>query len=1085
MKVVARRFFLICILFLSLLLLGGGLFLKRGVSIERMTAASVTLHHVSLQWRHKLELQVERLELDLPQDVNAQQSLDMTVVENIIPLMQWVDRLFAKITIQEIRAGDLRADFLYESSAGHLNLSSPLADVRATLHLENGVLLVDVEELNSEKFNSRARGKVCIDLTARTGSGQLQANLADSLPITLEFTGNQDQLTFQGRENGTITTITPFVDLFGLSPNIQRWITDYLTGSRYVLKTFKGDFPWDDPLHLLQSFYAEVRVEDCEYTFAPGLEAIKTEYTDVQFKKGVLEIIPHRSTFYGQDGEDSWLDINFNDFENIILTASILTHAVGNADIMGLLEYYGIVLPFVQSEGKTATDLTLAINLNNEELAAKGRFQIEDGVITYEDRPYRIRDAEVVLEDKHIVIHQIDLGFEDVFQVKVSGYFDGASKEGDIEIVLHEFALPVGYSILELDASAAQPELHYRIHPQGSSVSAGTSAWKVDGFSLQAGAFTTPFSFGHLAGELSPTLFSVSNEDAAMEIEVTLAGSFAGKEQRVDLQGALHKCSVERLLLTSPDVPVRVYYDKGLRVQNKKESQWSVDQIPVTLYPTKVEYSQNVLSVTSDRLSYGEFFDAGISGFYDHTLSKGEFSITEPHLKGAALAGLLATDTTLSVQVDASKEPLRVLVPELALALSVGENKQWSVHMGDLKAVYDHSPLLRQFKVDGGEVTVASADGTEPYLFAADIPWHYSILVADDSPVERYYITGQVDNGKIQARINEKVNLRYSDSIEITSKNISYNLPEISRFLKECVSLQDEEADAENTLLTTLSATDSGLYLSATSRVIADTLILSAVNKTVDMDISSGEGTITVAMEGDSFSLRGEDLNDSFMNALIPGARLRNGRMEVAVGGRFDDFTALFKVEETVLGDFKTLNNVLAFVNTIPALITFSLPDYSSRGLSVSSATVGMKVKDALAVVESVHVDSPELTIVGTGWVDIAGKSIEMDLNLITQSKRNINKIPLVGYILAGKEKNPSIAVKVFGDLLDPEVEHQVFQEVVTVPFGILYRTLALPAHIVSPLFGPDDEEGTGEVGWVEEECEEPEESEEFEELGE
>ena len=270
--------------------------------------------------------------------------------------MRWVDWLFQRVSVEEIIAGEIQADFLYISSAGNFNLSSPYGDVHTNLKLDGGVLVAEFEALSSEAYQSRAAGSLHIDLSQHTLEGFMTAELTKSLPIRFHFTADKQQFFFEGTENGNISTITPFVDLFGLSNTIQRWITEYLTGSRYELKKFKGDFPWDNPLHLLESFYAEVRVKECHYTFAPGLEAIKTAYTDVTFEKGILGIVPHDSTFYGQDGEDSWLDINFNDFDNILLTAYILTSAVANADIMNLLEYYNVPLPFVQTEGKMKTD---------------------------------------------------------------------------------------------------------------------------------------------------------------------------------------------------------------------------------------------------------------------------------------------------------------------------------------------------------------------------------------------------------------------------------------------------------------------------------------------------------------------------------------------------------------------------------------------------------------------------------------------------------------------------------------------------------------------------------------------------------
>ena len=309
----------------------------------------------------------------------------------------------------------------------------------------------------------------------------------------------------------------------------------------------------------------------------------------------------------------------------------------------------------------------------------------------------------------------------------------------------------------------------------------------------------------------------------------------------------------------------------------------------------------------------------------------------------------------------------------------------------------------------------------------------------------------------MQAAINDKLQLHYAEKLEISSEHILYNIPAISKFYKECVLSLDDKKEKEVTFSTILTATDSGLYLSPNSQVIAETLTLSSVNKKIDMELISGSGKIIIVMEGENFSLHGNDLNDTFMNALSPDAHLRNGKMSVAGKGKFDDFSVVLEIEKTVLEDFKTLNNILALVNTIPALITFSLPSYSSSGLHLSSAVLGMKVVDGVAVIESMVIESPELSIIGKGWLDFIEKKIDMRLNLITQSKKNMRKIPLVGYILAGKKKQPSITVTVSGDLENPEVEHKTFKEVATIPFSILYRTLALPAHLVSPLLDNDD----------------------------
>lgn len=1051
-----KRLFLILALLLTLSVLAGGLFLKRGIHIERLDTNPATLHNISLQWHTKLELHIESIVLDVRENGAEKQPLDLSGVEKIIPLMEWVNRLFAKITIQEILMGEIEAEFLYTSSAGHFDLTSTYVDVHATLTLDGGELVVAIDDFSSEQFQSQATGEVRFDLAKKTGKGHLNANLADSLPVSVTFLADQKQFSFQGKENGTISTITPFVELFGLSHNIQRWITEYLTGSRYVLKSVTGDFPWDNPLHLLESFSAEVRVEDCQYTFAPGLEAIKTDYTDVSFRKGVLAIVPHDSTFYGQDGEESWLDINFNDFDNILLTAYILTHAVANSDIINLLEYYNIPLPFLQTEGKTKTDLTLAINLNTEEIIATGNFQIAEGVIEYDKNSYSVKDAEIILNNSHIRIKKLDLTYGEVLHAGVSGFSDAANKKSDIDIVLHHLEIPMGSSLLKLDTSTLHPKLQYQIRPEGVRIEGGESFWSLNALALHLGSFSTPFSFSDFSGVMPPTKISVKDDTDNNAIRAEFSGTFVGKNKQVDLHTVLQEFRIKGLELKSDKTPVRITYTDGLSIEHTMESEWTLNQVPVLLSPTKGGYHNNILSVSSDKMKYGDFFEGGIRGSYNTALHKGEYSVTEPHLGMAALAKLLDPEP-FTLQVDGSGQYLKLLIPEFNLDVTTGENKQWTAHVSDLQAVHDRSPLLQRFKIDGGELTVSSADGGVPYHFSADIPWQYPLLVFDNKPIEQYQISGIIKEGSVQAEINDKLQVHYAEKLEISSEQISYNIPAISNFFKECVLSRDDEKEKKVTLLTTLTATDSGLYLSPDSQVIAETLTLSSENKKIEMELVSGPGKIVITMKGEQFSLQGDNLDDTFMNALSPDAHLRNGKMSVAAKGEFDEFSVVIEIEKTVLENFQTLNNVLAFVNTIPALITFSLPNYSSSGLHLSSAVLGVKVVEGIAVIESMVIESPELSIAGQGWINFIEQKLGMSLNLITQSKKNMSKIPLVGYILAGKKKQPSITVTVSGDLADPAVEHKAFKEVATIPFSILYRTLALPAHLVSPLLENGD----------------------------
>ncbi len=1039
-RVLIGLFLVFCLSLVSI-----GFMLTRGIHVESLQVGETVVADVSLRWQGKLDLQINKILLGGGQDDEFLNYF--SIVDKIVRVSFWGEKFFSRIILNKIEIGEMTASVHLERQLSYVTLVGEDLNVRADMDIDGDVFLIHITKAVSRRFHSQLSGEIRINGKDKEAGGSLSADLGGVLPVTLDFTADPEQISFHGQESGEIRDIKPFVDLFDLDPTIQPWITDYLTGSRYNLKTFSGSFPWADPMVLLNSSYAEVRVDDCEYTFAPGLEAIKTEYTDVVFSKGVLTITPHNSTFYGQDGEQSWLDINFNDPDNIILTAYITTTAVANQDILNLLSYYDIALPFRQTKGKTTTDVTLAVNLNSEDVTAHGSFVIDKGVIECDQKSYDVRNAKVTLEDSMVTIEKLRISFEQMFSADVSGKFDGARDTGDLDILLKKFVVKIKDSYLNLDESKAKPILHVKIRPEETHVAVSDSFWNIGSIPLKLWAFDAPFSFDDVSGILPPTFLSLPPG-----VKTKISGTFSLKEQRLDLDCDLLQYNVKDLLLGDKSCPLTVQFDEKLTIRNKMLSQWSLSQIPVSLYPSELNYSNNVLSVVSGRISYGNFFDSNISGQFNQLTKQGTFILNNLQIKDDVFGLFLSPGETVTVKIDAIGDNLLITVPEFALEIITGENKSWSMKFTDLGAIHKYSLFMQRYMLDAGVLEVISEQGGETYRFSADIPYPYQFLVKDSVVMDQYHILGKVTAEGTSATINDAVKILYSKELLITSWDISYNISAIIQFIKDFSA--SDAADEETPDITCkLKAYNSSFYFTGDCQALADQIDLTYAKKRINIQLEHGPGSIAIEIEGNNFSLAGDNLNDVFMDSLIPKSDFNTGKMSMAAQGSFDEFSALFKVENTIIKDSLTLNNVLALIDTIPALITFSLPSYNTTGLPVESMVAGMKVKDGVATFDSLSLESPAISILGDGWIDFPRERIEMILNLITRAKKNINKIPLVGYILSGKKKHPSITVTVSGNLFDPEVKHSIFKEVATQPFSMAYRTLALPWHLVSHMF--------------------------------
>ncbi len=170
--------------------------------------------------------------------------------------------------------------------------------------------------------------------------------------------------------------------------------------------------------------------------------------------------------------------------------------------------------------------------------------------------------------------------------------------------------------------------------------------------------------------------------------------------------------------------------------------------------------------------------------------------------------------------------------------------------------------------------------------------------------------------------------------------------------------------------------------------------------------------------------------------------------------GTTKEYKGLIHIKETTILDYKILNNILAFVNTIPSLITFSLPGYSQKGLEVKSAYVNFNAKDNVFNISDISLDSKEMDIVGRGTASYVKNEIDIDLNLVSDLGSSVAKIPVVGYILLG-EDSISTSMKISGKLNDPNVSSLIVKDIAVAPLNIIKRTLLLPFH----LFESDEEE--------------------------
>lgn len=1068
MKVLIRAMAII-VISLTIILSIGFIALEHGITISQLSISNTKINNAHLTLDDKLKLEIEQITVQPTKGKASKKPFDgakPSYVRDALRIVNLIEKWFFSINIKEISVGSLNASFqFHEKEGGQLTVNSPQFETTANIQIDGEFLLVDIENIRSKEYKSHAQGKARIDAANRKLTATVEAMIAETVPLQLEVKADLEQLSFSGQGTQAVASIVPVVELFNLDPDVTPWINDYLTASQISLKSVSGTIPYDNPTSILQTLHAVAMIEDTEYTFAQGLKPIKATETDIEFAKGILNIKPRDASFYEQDVGNSELDINFNN-NPFILTAYIRTKAQASGGVLSLLKFYGIPFPLEQKEGLIDTDLTLTVNLSTIDINASGTFKADNSAFEFDQQRIDVEHLDISLNDSALLIHKLDVSKKGLFSARTTGEVDTAKGQGTLRTNIDKFNYQSAHTALVLDNPDSAPLLvNYHMSPDGDSISVGESAWMTGGASINIGKFTTPFNHATVSGTLPPTSVAISPW-----IKAKVSGAFNREPPYANLDVLLYDLNYGDFRVGQSEFNIALVIGDKISVKSQKSAKFHIGKSTLNLKPTHLSYASNNLKIHQSGMVYAGQVFSDIKGQLDFNTQTGKLTLDKLKIIDNSGVKLLAVDKPVAVNLSLNKDMTSIKIPMLDFSFSEQAQKGWSLSLKKLGELNKHSPLMQEYKLQKGELLLSSKDGLLPWDFNGKLTYPLALLIDGDSPVHDYNFNGSYDGKITIVDINEKIHVKLAEKLSINSSDIGYNLPALIKLIKEQPKDGETEkkADkkkgtsknkktqanksktADNTALSlSLDAENSFVYLSDKSRILADNIKLSLDQGIITSDLKHGNGFASLQIKDDKISLVGNKFDKVFLNGLLTTSEFSDARLEFELSGSVDDIDAVITIHDATIQGLGPISKVLAFADTIPALVTFSLPSFHSDGLHADTITAAVNIQHGLIKLKSAELDSKELDIRGEGNANINDDTIDITLNLITGAKKHIGRIPLLGYILSGGEKKASITITVKGDLKDPQIAHTAFKEVASYPLQLLKRTIILPDHLV------------------------------------
>lgn len=1005
--------------------------LIEGVHIASLKIGDVKIEQLYLKWDHKFHIKASSI---IIKESVEKEPVDLQKLSSLPKWIrigrQWIDA----ITIDSIRYGDFAFSLKYDHS-GNNEFGFVYKDIRCIHRFTLTPASLQMQTNEGSSFSNT----LFMDLERQRFHGVFNITLPKTPDLTIRYRGNDEKLSFNASFNGIMQTLEPIGKFFNIDDDIIPWLTTAMTYDSLEIDSISGTIRYQKPETLLKSLKATGIFKNAHYQFDPAIAPIKAQNVIVTFENSKLWIRPIGGHFYSLPTQNSHLNIDFGS-KNVMLNAFIKTDkAVLNDDILELLKHYEISVPVKQLDGTCNVDLNLSIDLHTNETHASGIFRPSASTLMLDALTLWTKGGIVSLNDSMVNFEEFNADYMGIADGRVKGYYNATSETGNVSIQIQHIRPIPDNSDFYLLSDQNPLQIEYQIAPKHDSLKVAPSRWHFMGEQLNVQAFTVPYHFRQGIMQIPRTKFAINKK-----ISGQITGSINTLMHNANFDLLIDSIHLSPFELAQRPLSIQAKFDEDkIRFLTKNSSHWLINQLPFTISKVEATLDKNVLIFDNINFLSDNLFNGSVSSKFNISDNSGEITFNKIHYIESKLKPIIESDEHLSFDLIYKNNAIDLHSRALGTRFKT-EQDGWRIEIDDISRISRHSPILKYYNIDKGHLNIFYGGPNTQYVFNGELVYPYKLMEVNNESFSKYRFFGTYKDGKSNIRINDRMVLSHDDVIRIKGRNIGINIPELTRFLNDHRAAEISSPSPSSQKLY-IELKESHLYINKDHKILADMIHAVSAGDKFNATLEHRKGVAKLAMEKQNFYIDGNGFNEHFMKELFHYSDLIGGELSFQAKGTLENFEGNIRVQNTTLKKHQVLNNVLAFINTVPSLATFSLPNYDSKGLPLSEAYAHFSHRKSIITMDNVTMISPEVKIYGEGSANLASDTIKGTMTLKTDLGSKLSKVPMVGYILLGKDGSVSTTLTVKGKLSDPEVETAFAKEILSAPFNILKRTLIYP----------------------------------------
>ncbi len=989
---------------------------------------------VYIKWHKKLHIDIESIE-------NLSSKKSQPDLPRLHLLLQIAKNSIHHINIPRYISPSQTVAFKYENHS--IYARSENFDFNASLEYKESHIFIPDLTLSLKNKNLYLQGEVRLH-DKHNHIEMLALALVDrdrKIDLFVDIKRGRVELTANSNAVSDLRFITRFIDI---PDNVQPWMFDKLQATSFKLNSFSSNFAFNKPHQFLENLKAKAKVENVSYQFNPKLYPIVAPSALVSYENHHLNIEPDQATYANHPITNTLVELkDLNN--NPKLGLSFHTKELVDKAFLGIIEHYLQKVPLEQFSGNNSIDFNLEYDFTSQKTSIQSDVKVKDARLSINNYPVNIYDATVHLKNNNLTIDYAKFQSFKALDTSFSGQLNLKTLLGDIKVYVSQFDTALIKLLTDFT-------MHFKFQKDGILIHNSNSNWKLlNSMQFLAGKHSMFIDKNHTLSVKNIHLYTPGI------FEASIAGQLSLNNKLKQNTLALHFKELTALLANNKTLQLEHPFDIKVAKENSRHFEtsrsivFSHDDKPISL--DSITFNMNdKLTLDIHDFRFKDAFQSDFNFNYDSKKKKGAISLdnlnaniqlTKPQL-------LKIKKNKIRFDIEAADH---LLVHEKDLNISYSLNKtlhQFTVH--DLTKLYPYSPFFQKYDIKQGRTTFITRDLERFNIFTTLNYFPIPGYINNDTN-ETIFLASTYDKEGFKTVINNAIKVHWDKSLTLDIENTNLDL---QPFL-------EPSSDANEKMIPiNINAKEGYLKLAQKEKILYSTLHASINDTIIKASLNHKGGEALLALQDQHIEIYGEKFSDSFIRSLINFDGLEGGSYNFFIKGDNKKLLGGIELKESTFKGFALYNNILSFLNTIPALVTFNDPGFNADGFKVKDGKIQFEKNNGIVNIKSIKLKGNASNILGSGSVDLKENTINLTLRifLLKDMGKILSSVPIAGYLLLGEDGSLTTTITIKGTLDKPDISIDLGTDILMAPVNIIKRTLLAPVRFFDWITGNEKNSG-------------------------